>query len=711
VPALGMFDEYLGVPNTQQTNPDTVSGYTLDPNSIDVSSLQNLDLSNINLDNINIPTYNELNAALTGGSVAPSNINELINLYNQQVNLLSSAGTLENVDINDRPYWYNTQVSGALANPLGISGEEFRAASGLPDSFSIYDSGQGINQQTAQDAYALLAGAEDPMQALSQYYGIDLQRTSNPDANYNNASKYGSDATKMAEFQSIIEPVLQKVIPYIQLTQGLRYDDALEYAYKNDPMISTLYNQYGVDLFRQTDDGSTYFFDPISGSEARTVEVKDSSFRDVGLALSIAAFGMGMGSVLSAPASAGGFGLNPVIGKSIGAGLGSALSGGDANDILTSMVLAGGLEWLSNTDLAEQVMGQLENATGFDWEIGTKEFGVDTQRLEESLKALGDTLSNVDVMSLAQSASPELAQAAATVAEQGYNIFDVVSNVFGVLDNVVSGGEEGSGGITIGGVDVPATPMPTQEPTEPVVVEPTPTEPVQPQEETPPPEETEQPTIPDIWQDTTADIPADLGYEDILNDTVDITLPDILLNTDQDIPIDVDEETGDVLIGVPTPPQDGTGEGEGTGEGTGEGAGEGTGEGAGEGSGTGEGTGQGNDTNDQEDGVGINIPILDGGSGSSGGGGTGEGNAGYGNDEPEDTEVIIPLPSISDLIGEDSSEGGGGGGGESSGKKTRAPTPINPYMASISFNPQMLTPLMPKQPRDYLAELIARLQK
>jgi hypothetical protein len=35
----------------------------------------------------------------------------------------------------------------------------------------------------------------------------------------------------------------------------------------------------------------------------------------------------------------------------------------------------------------------------------------------------------------------------------------------------------------------------------------------------------------------------------------------------------------------------------------------------------------------------------------------------------------------------------------------------SPFMASISFAPQLLTPLMPKQSKDYLAELLARLQK
>jgi hypothetical protein len=39
--------------------------------------------------------------------------------------------------------------------------------------------------------------------------------------------------------------------------------------------------------------------------------------------------------------------------------------------------------------------------------------------------------------------------------------------------------------------------------------------------------------------------------------------------------------------------------------------------------------------------------------------------------------------------------------------------PITPqsFMASISYNPQLLTPFMPQNSRDYLAELLARLQQ
>jgi len=45
------------------------------------------------------------------------------------------------------------------------------------------------------------------------------------------------------------------------------------------------------------------------------------------------------------------------------------------------------------------------------------------------------------------------------------------------------------------------------------------------------------------------------------------------------------------------------------------------------------------------------------------------------------------------------------GGGKSS------PITPRPFMASISYAPELLTPFMPRQSTDYLAELIARLQR
>jgi hypothetical protein len=70
-------------------------------------------------------------------------------------------------------------------------------------------------------------------------------------------------------------------VPYVMLTQGLEYADAVEYTYTHDPMAAAVYTLYGVDLYRQTGDGSTYIFDPILGQEIRSLEVKDPNLRDI----------------------------------------------------------------------------------------------------------------------------------------------------------------------------------------------------------------------------------------------------------------------------------------------------------------------------------------------------------------------------------------------------------------------------------------------
>jgi hypothetical protein len=45
------------------------------------------------------------------------------------------------------------------------------------------------------------------------------------------------------------------------------------------------------------------------------------------------------------------------------------------------------------------------------------------------------------------------------------------------------------------------------------------------------------------------------------------------------------------------------------------------------------------------------------------------------------------------------------GGGGSAGFDPKS------FMASISYNPELLTPFMPQTSKDYLAELLARLQQ
>jgi hypothetical protein len=198
-----------GVVPTAEETTDSFEEYL---STLTTDDLDNLDLSGVNLDNIDVSSYEEINAALTGGSVAPTDLEGLSQLYQQQVSLLQNVDTLNEVDIDDRPYWYNTGVSGVLGQPSQYSGDEFRAATGLPDSFALYDSGQGLTQENAQRAMSLLSESASPLEAASQYYGIELQTANNPNSNYNNASKYGTSPEKLAEFQSVIEPILQQVI-------------------------------------------------------------------------------------------------------------------------------------------------------------------------------------------------------------------------------------------------------------------------------------------------------------------------------------------------------------------------------------------------------------------------------------------------------------------------------------------------------------------
>jgi predicted nucleic acid-binding Zn-ribbon protein len=379
--------------------------------TLTTDDLDNLDLSGVNLDNIDVPSYEEINAALTGGSVAPTDLEGLSQLYQQQVSLLQNVDTLNEVDIDDRPYWYNTGVSGVLGQPSQYSGDEFRAATGLPDSFALYDSGQGLTQENAQRAMSLLSESASPLEAASQYYGIELQAVNNPNSNYNNASKYGTSPEKLAEFQSVIEPILQQVIPYLQVTQGLRYDDALEYAYKNDPMIAALYNQYGVDLFRQTDDGSTYFFDPISGTESRTVEVKDSTFRDVGLALTLTAatlmLGPAVGEAIANSAigsTVGTAGAN-VLGDALASGIVTGLSTGfDGKAMLDSMLQAGltaGTMELLKTEGMREVLNSFGESIGLPTEftdtdiLQQGETVLESGTTTTSVMGLGDTLATL----------------------------------------------------------------------------------------------------------------------------------------------------------------------------------------------------------------------------------------------------------------------------------------------------------------------------
>lgn len=310
----------MGLAQPQQ--PQVAGGFTVP---------QNIDLSGFGggLFNLGMPQQ-------------PQAAQDPADFFNQYADFLSGvqSGNTAN-KVNRRDDIYNNFFNQAGMQYTGTP-EEFRSAVGLSDVFATYDNPETtIDSLSVQDAYSLLTGSEDPTEALSQYYGFDFQPTTNEGANYTNARKYGTDAERMAEFQSLVEPILQKAIPYIQATQGLDYTDALEYAYTHDPMVAALYGQYGVDLYRKTKDGSTYIFDPIAGQEIRTLEVKDPKFKDyapalAGIALSFTGIPAAIGSAFGASgATAAGIG-NAI--TSMGT---AALGGQRGSDLLKAGVLGG----------------------------------------------------------------------------------------------------------------------------------------------------------------------------------------------------------------------------------------------------------------------------------------------------------------------------------------------------------------------------------
>jgi len=206
------------------------------------------------------------------------------------------------------------------------------------------------DQKIGENVYNQVAITDQAgtQQAVSNYYGYNVQAgafdKSIEDFGGNYGEHTGASQEKISEFQSIIKPILIEQVAFLQTTEGLSYQDALVEAYNRDPMVQSLYAKYGVNPFRQTSDGSTYLYDPLSFSEIRTKEVKDTGVQDglKALAIMVATAGAGsaLGGYLAASTS-----MSAPLAKAVGAAVASAGStaatGGDTSDILRSAILAG----------------------------------------------------------------------------------------------------------------------------------------------------------------------------------------------------------------------------------------------------------------------------------------------------------------------------------------------------------------------------------
>jgi len=232
---------------------------------------------------------------------------------------------------------------------LSFTPDEYLSEVGGSEYLKGLKSGVGVDNDAVRSAYSTIANTSgaDTAVALSSYYGFDVVPTTGTpsirDFGGNYETHTNASQEQISEFQSLVKPILAEIIPYIQATEGVGYQEALLEAYKRDPMLQAMYAKYGVQPIRQTKDGSTYLYDPMTFGEIRTKEVKDSSIKDAVKIAAIVGLSVFGGGALAGTAAFGGG--TSAVGTALAYGTTSAgitaITGGDTNDILKSFALAG----------------------------------------------------------------------------------------------------------------------------------------------------------------------------------------------------------------------------------------------------------------------------------------------------------------------------------------------------------------------------------
>ena len=721
-----MFDPYLGVPNTPQANQDALT-----------DAMPPVDLGGFDLTDLGLFQQGSLADDVFKGlditQRAEVNPDDWVDIFNNYSNFLAgvqSGNTDKKVNRRDNiynDYFKQNVTSQYLGDPSAL-----RAAVGLSDAFSVYDTaGNRVTEESLKGAYQTLTSGESFQQVLADYYGFDFQPATNEGADYSNASKYGVDAQKMQEFQSLVEPILQKSIPYIQATQGLSYTDALEYAYSHDPMLNALYQSYGVDLYRQTKDGSTYIYDPIAGQEIRTLEVKDAKFKDVLPALAkagifaVATAGIGsalggfigkssLGSVLGASGS-------KILGSALASGLTTGLSTGfDEKAMLKAMLQAGltsGTVELLKTDGMREVLNSFGESIGLPSEF------TDTDILQQgntvlesgttttSVMGLGDTLATlvggegswqtVDGVLKPFFFDKSIEGILDFIPESFWKTIDPAllgtGNVINTLNNLITGqGGAGGQGGTGGTVVVPPseeeeeddedqeeddTILPVEEEDDTIL----PVEEEEDDEEED--DEEENQTEPDTDGDGIPDSQdSDIDGDGVPNDQdPDPFDPSIFEDTTVDSDGDGIADDDDPF---PSDPLNGEGDRDGDGIKDKDDAF------------PDDPLNGGSDDDDEDDAI---PPVVT----------NTEPDPDPDDDDDDDDDPTPPVVVNPDPVNPTlpSTGGGSGRGGGLFSSGGGAGFDPKSFMASISYNPQLLTPFMPQNSRDYLSELLARLQK
>ena len=249
---------------------------------------------------------------------------------------------------------------GAMGTPLtkeeqmlNISDKAYFGQEGLPgynkSRFYMPPPEEYMTDERKAETSALFGSMTDAsstgqvVDILSNYYGADVQPIEENRSFRGDLSGYTNASPElMAEFQSVIRPLMEEKVAYGMSVGKKDYHEAILDAYNSDPAIRAVYDKYGVSPTRTTAKGSEYIYDPLGYRDSRVVEKNPTLANAVKMAAALA-FTAGIGGALSSTALFGGG--TSALGTAAAKGLTSAgitaVTGGDTSDILKAGITAG----------------------------------------------------------------------------------------------------------------------------------------------------------------------------------------------------------------------------------------------------------------------------------------------------------------------------------------------------------------------------------
>ncbi len=241
--------------------------------------------------------------------------------------------------------------AGAPSDSIQVDPTFYFANVDAPDYLKDFKS--PATTETAVSAYSNIGDLEnssDMASALSNYYGYEITPTEQDLGRFGGKlEKYtGASGEKLAEFHSLVEPILAEQVSYLQTVEGFNYQDALQEAYKRDPMLQALYYKYDVTPIRYDSRGSEYIYDPFSYGEIRTIKVdKPNLFEQIARAFPTivlsTALGPAAGSALASTGiAAAGTTANAVLSSALASAASAGLQGADLEEALKAALISGG---------------------------------------------------------------------------------------------------------------------------------------------------------------------------------------------------------------------------------------------------------------------------------------------------------------------------------------------------------------------------------